>query len=105
MEITNMYEMPIGSQAQRHLEELIGSETEGKIEIWGHKRLIKVCDVDLFHAIAQSVNIDKMSQTGGLNYCIEIPKEDLSPTSFTVALDGHEEKRFIEKYGKIYRIG
>ena len=95
-----MYETEKGNKFQNYLENLIGDESEGKIEIWAHKSKIVVEDVNTFHKIAQKMKIDEISKThGGIHYI-----EEIEGCPWTICLDDGLSQSFLDKYGKNYQI-
>jgi len=105
METINVYGISCGERCQRYLENLIGNDIEGKIEIWGHKHLVNIDSAEIFHQIAQKLGKTEISAKMGFVYYISVPREEEeTPETFTVSLDDYQTKVFISKYGDKYKI-
>ena len=93
-----MYQTEKGNKFQNYLENLIGNELEGKIQIWEHKSKIDVEDVDIFHKIAKEQKIDEISKINeGLNYI-----EEVGGNYWSICLSDRLNKSFVDKYGEKY---
>ena len=92
-----------GQMCRTYLEKLVG--TDKPIVIWGHKSLVKIKDIESFHKIAQSSEIEEIGQLNRLFYIIDVPSGGKSfPEQWTITLDEDLTKDFKRKYGEKYEI-
>jgi hypothetical protein len=106
MEIMNIDGTDMSDECKKYLEKLVGSENEGKVDIWGHQNSAQVRDVESFHRIAQSVNNSELRQFGGgLDFILDVPIEGQTlQEHFRVCLDADNTHDFLSKYARQYKI-
>ena len=105
MNIVGIDGMDREERCKNYLEGLIGNDHEGEVHIWGHKYLVHIGSADIFHQIAQSLEITKISGKMGFVYYIRVPREESEDyETYTIALDDFKADEFTSKYGDKYQI-
>jgi hypothetical protein len=76
---------------------------EGHLELWGHKGLLRISNIDTFHNVLQIFKVDSLKDRG--DPYAEVRTEKISPRYWTICLNSRSlSKTFLEKYECNYTI-
>ena len=85
---------------------ITGADISGyKVAFRSWKSCFDVYDIDLYHRIAQALEIRELSRFGGgIHYLFNVPVKDSIPDHWSANLSGDRDTEFLEKYGDNYEL-
>jgi hypothetical protein len=63
-----------------------------------------IYDTDLYHRIAQGLEIRELSRFGCIHYLFDVPTEGGLSDHWNANLSGDRDSEFLKKYGKHYKM-